>query len=590
MRRTGSIVIAVLLIVSGLTMAQDVSTKEAGAYERKSVTYVNALWLMDESVRGLSSDKVGYILSKVQNGISMKRFDYNPVPESYLTDFVAQANQLSFPPSVSLSIGDNDPMLDSITAVMERTIVPKILEVVDLAKEERAAGLTSEQQRNSFMADKAKTLGITMEDVDKIVNSAYIYIPLLRNVTTVTSDSLYAATISAGIIWFRISTKGEKARAIAVVKRFTASTGLATINKVYGTEKGPVDYKEFAFNSAVKNAVRNLVVATQEIPDFRLSSQVVDQGFMSVGFNLGKNEGLTLDDKYLIVETVEEADGRLTQKENGWVMVTSVADSSSKQGYKSSALVMAGEPYTGVVLSEYPRIPVDILFRGRMFPLSLDTMKSSTLFDSTAKIAGAYGGGIEAQYNIGKGGIGQFFLGLGGAAGLIVPSGEKKANVFGTSTYGKAKFGPSLAWAAELTLTKKFYIGRVALVLQPAFGYQSVILITEKSPALGNSSNKEETYRLSNAALGFEANAGLEIALSPSVNFGVGAGYQMYGSSKKWEYEVKKGTAENFEKISTAENQNALNHTGITAHVYLVWSPPALAFDPADAARGMAGL
>ena len=589
--------LAVLCIATFVIQAQDVS-KEAGKYERKSVTYINALWLMDESAHQLTNEQVGYILDKVKKGISMKRFDYNPVPETFVSDFVTQANACKFLPAAPAAMAQTgfsgfglgsvpDPMLDSITAIMERTVVPKILEVVDLNKEMRAGNLTSEQQRNSFMSDKAKTLGITMEDIDKVMNSAYVFIPLVRRVSETLKDSSYTMSFDAGIIWFRISTKGEKARAIPVVRKFSFSMGPGRLGKSYISSTGPIDYKEFAFRSAVKNAVRNLVVATQEIPEFRLSGQVLEQGFLSVGFDLGKNEGVKIDDKYHFVEFTEEADGSISQKKNGWVMVTSVGDSNSSHGYKSKAQVIGGSPFTGAVLSEYPRIPIDIILKGRMFAFKNDSTHSpfasvNRLFDSL-QMTNAFGAGIDAQYNIGRGmGISQLFFDIGFGMGWGSAAGKLHIQ----SGTDNPKLSSSGCMAIEASLVKKFYIGRVALMLQPTFSYQMVTVLSDK----WNDGFSDEYYRVTNSNLGFAANGGLEIALGAAVNFGLGAGYQLLGPNKDWDRESKTTSGGSWGDKSTFTNDLGLNYTGLTLQVYFTWSVPGLPFDPIDLVRASAGL
>jgi hypothetical protein len=578
---------AALFLVPAAGAAQDVSTKEAGAYARKSISYINTLWLMDESVRGLPPEKVAVILDKIKQAVFMPRFDYNPVPDSLVREFAGQANQIRYPyvNEAVNTAGGADPMLDSLTAVMERTVVPGVLAVVDLAKELRAANLTSEQQRNSFIADKAKTMGITMEDVEKVMNSAYIFVPLLRGYTEELKDSSYTAGVSAGIIWFRISTKGDKASAAPVVKNFTYSSGFSIKDRKYATEAGMAGYREFAFRAAVKNAARNLAAATKEIAEFKLSGQVIDKGLMGVGINLGKREGLKVDDKYQLVEMFDDGRGGQTAKKAGWVMVTSVADSTSKQGYKSKAQVIGGSPYIGEVLSEYPRLPLDVLIRGRMFAFKAAPDSTNPLLDSLS-LANSYGGGIDIQYNIGRlFGLNQFFFGLSGGVGTGSASGYKKADNLASdgTLHERAKINWMLSWSAGISLIKKFYIGRVAIVLQPEVGYQSVLLGTDKS-ATG-----DEYFLLTNTALGFAANGAIELALSPAVNLGVGAGYQMYGKSPGWDYSYKQGTGGNWQKIASVSNGSPVDHTGITAQVYLAWSLPSIAFDPLDMVQGVAG-
>jgi|WetSurMetagenome_2_1015567.scaffolds.fasta_scaffold00509_7 hypothetical protein len=586
MHKSYCIVAAVLFLLPNVSTAQNV-TKEAGAYERKSVSFIDALWLADESALSMQPGEVREILDAVKRAVSMPRFDYNPIPESLQRDFADRARAMRMPyvNEATATAGGDDPMLDSIAAVMENTVVARVLEIVDMNKDMRAANLTSEQQRNSFMSDKAKSLGITMEDIQKVMNSAYIYLPVVRGYTTQLNDSMYTAGFAAGIVWFRIITAGEKARAIPVVKSVTYSSGFSMKDRTYATTSGLVGYQEYAFRSAVKNAARNLAVATQQIPEFKLSGQIVDRGFMSVGVNMGKREGLKVDDKFQMTEVTEDANGNQTTRKKGWVMVTRVADSLSKHGYKSKAQVIAGRPYIGAVLNEYPRLPLDLLIRGRMFAFTVrDT--TTPLFDHL-KLQNAYGGGLDVQYDIGKYmGLGQFFIGLSGGVGTGAVFGNKSDayDAAQGADHGAAGLSWMLEWTAELSLVKKFYIGRLAIVLQPQGGYQSLVLVTGK----GRGSYGDEYYSFTNAGIVFNANGGLEFALSPAVNIGVGAGYQMLGTNASWDYSCKAGSNGSWKKVATVKDAT-VDRTGITANVYLVWSLPSLAFDPVDMVHGMVG-
>jgi hypothetical protein len=71
---------------------------------------------------------------------------------------------------------------------MDEVVVPKVLEIVDLNKELRAQNYTSEAQRNSFYATKAKEFGFTDVELAKIMNSAFIYIPLVSNFSAKEND------------------------------------------------------------------------------------------------------------------------------------------------------------------------------------------------------------------------------------------------------------------------------------------------------------------------------------------------------------------------------------------------------------------
>lgn len=558
---------------------------EQALYQRKSVTYIDALWLMDQSVRNLPPDRVAMVLQRVNSELHLGRFDYNPVPQSLITDFVAQANGIEFPARSPIA-GGPDLMLDSITAILQRTVVPRIIAILDSCKEVRAGQNVTEAQRNSFIADKAKSLGITMDDVNAVMNSAFIYLPLVRRYETrLDKDSSYTASVDLGIVWFKIATTTEgETQAKVTVKKFSTSTGFSRLGKVYASQNGPLDYKDFAFWAAVKNGIRNLVVATQEMAEFRLGAQVMDKRFERVGFELGKNEGLVVDDKYRIVEYLEESGGVTTKKNRGWVMVSKVADSTSKEGYKSWAQIISGAPYTGVALSEFPRIPIDLVIKGKSFPFVQTKDTVTSLFDSLS-IDGGYGFGADVRYNVGrKLGIRQLFLGFGYGMGLGSAKGAKESYVTGTTTYGQAEISSVYNMSFELYLIKKFYIRRLALVLEPLFGYQRVSVLTDKWTSI---SDTTFTFRLTNSTMGFGINGGLEFALTPALSIGGSAVYLFYPKSSDWDYEYKKDSGK-YQTIKTIKNDLEIDQSGLRFEFYLTWSPPALAFDPLDAVRGLA--
>jgi hypothetical protein len=382
------------------------SLTEAGKYERKSVTFINALWLMDEASRKMTTEQIEMMLKKVNEAITMPRFDYNPLPEAITNAFIAKANA-----STELSI-------DNIVSIMDEVVVPKILEIVDLNKELRAQNYTSEAQRNSFYATKAKEFGFTDVELAKIMNSAFIYIPLVSNFSAKQNDYC-EHQCKMGVVWYRITTKGEKAKAIKVVAEMSSTMGMAKKNRIYKTSDGALASPKFAFRSMVKNGARNILAATQSMPEFRLSSQVIEKDKGYVGFDLGKKEGILIDDKYDICEFEEKEDGSIVQTKSGWVSVSMVADSNSKEGYKSKAYIVSGDPMTGAVLSEFPRIPIDIAIKFRTFPggkLKVSYYNTTTFAMDTKDSTTPTGMGLQldARYNIGrKFGVQQLFLGVG---------------------------------------------------------------------------------------------------------------------------------------------------------------------------------
>lgn len=534
-------VVFLLLVLIVPVFAQE---QEAGQYERKSVSYINALWLLDPTARALSGDQVSYVLEKVKQGVSMSRFDYNPLPESLLKNFVDRANQ-----SKKLTI-------DQIANLMDETLVPKIVKILDAEKELRAASLQTEQQKNSFISDKAKDLDVTGEQMQKIMNSAYLYLPVISGVVLVRSgpDSAVAwkATANMGILWYSLKTDGPKPSVTLKVKSMTLVFGLARVKRATAISDGNyvidgqvVPAREYAFRSMVRSGVKNLVVATQRIKDFQLSGQVLESGFSSVGFDLGTKEGLFTDDKYLIMEQVEVEGGEIEEEKIGWVLVSKVADTSDRP-YKSTGILVSGSPSSGNILREYPRLPIDLAFGYRSFPLS-------GAVSGDDKISGGQGGEIIALYNIGRlMGLNQLFLGFAAGAG-------------GGSITGQEPMPSAVCNTLEGVLQKKFYLRRCALVPEIRFGAQGVTVTSDDSSG-------------TNAALGLAAGGKLEFALAPSLNIGGGASFHLHGESNDWVKDGITGTGD------------PIDHSGLAIRAYLNWSPPQLPFDPWEMLRGLSGI
>lgn len=147
------------------------------------------------------------------------------------------------------------------------------------------------------MATKAKELGYTVDEIEKVMNSAYIYIPYLTEFTEKKEKNSANITLKGGIIWFQVVMKDNKPTVKLRVKKSTKSSG-------FGSEK-------FALQSAAMNFARNLLVATQSMPEFRLSSTIAEVEGKNITFSLGKKEGIKIDNCFFVGEWMEDDEGAL---------------------------------------------------------------------------------------------------------------------------------------------------------------------------------------------------------------------------------------------------------------------------------------
>jgi hypothetical protein len=170
---------------------QNIYTKEAGTYQRSSVAFLNIVAYKNRALT--NSQWSDYLVKTIQDSVRMPRFDYNEISESIVKKFV------SMPTSMS------------IEERMDATVVPAILAAVDAEKEVRAVALLSEQQKNSFITDKAKELGVTEEELNTVMNSAYIFVPVyVTHEERKNEAKEHVITLTAGGYWWKIDNSGEK--------------------------------------------------------------------------------------------------------------------------------------------------------------------------------------------------------------------------------------------------------------------------------------------------------------------------------------------------------------------------------------------
>jgi hypothetical protein len=547
--------------------------EEAGQYTRSSVTHMNTLWLMDNSVQQLSSSQVSTILEAIKEEIAIPRFDFNPIPEPLKKDFVDEANR-----SLSGFNGSDEEAMEAISTVMNTTVVPTVVDVVKTQSRMRAMDLRTEQEKNSFITDKARELGITAEHIEQVMNSAYLYIPFVMDYTQHTDGEKYRETMKFGIIWWQITATEDTAFAEIAHRDVRFSMGNGRVGNSYSVNGERKNHQEYAFYTMTQNGARNLGVATREIEDFILSGQVISGNPMRMTFNLGEEEGLTVDDKYLIIRDEILADGTRKSRRDGWGFVKNVGDSLGDRGYQSRAQVVSGNPRIGSVVREYPRLPIDVSFGYRYFPYFAEGEGTQEDFS----VDGGHGIEARAAYNIGRhAGISQLFfdfgfaMGFGGAEGEIFFPGS----IISGGKWEEVDFVENYSF--DFALMKKFYLRRLAVVIS---GGGTNSTIRSGTPELTWLNLIYDRLAVENSQWGGFASGGVELALSPALNLGAKGQYLFMNETNQWDYVGEKDG--DWDYLGSYTDATVDHSKGISIQAYLTWSPPSLPFDPIAWVRG----
>jgi hypothetical protein len=314
-------------------------------YQRKSVSYINALWLATPEAQKISPERATQLLESIKRGIEMERFDYNPLPDSLVQKFAQEAKK------------ENILTPERAEELLKEIVVPTVIKVLNEQMEVRAKELISEEERNSFIVIKAKEIGLTAEHFEKILNSAYMYLPILIDYShesvsmkVLTEDLKIVEkqgigyTLKIGIIWFSLKVSGGKER-VTAVKQIEVTAG--------GWD--PNDSK--AFTVAAKSLEDDLRIKTVTLYQFRLYGQVLECSNGKVEFDLGMKEGVLIDQKFRVYEKVEDRNGNYKLDKKGFFMVSYVGDNVS---YGKPII---GTYDSGMLVEEFPRHNIDVLWR-----------------------------------------------------------------------------------------------------------------------------------------------------------------------------------------------------------------------------------
>jgi hypothetical protein len=347
---------------------------------RKSISYYDGI-LLPKNV-GIPAATIELTRTKVKQALFLERFDYNILPQALQNKADAAIAGLS------------SPSVERLGKALEDILMPEIVKILSINRELRAKEFVDQQERINFLTTKAKETGITADDLEKVMNAAYLFIPFISSYNHEVEDHRIEANIEGGIIWYHVSTSIDPPRLVPLVEKSSSAFGTAIIGKkyhefVWGGEE--MNAKEFATLTAVQAYVKNLQTLTRQIPEFKLSAEIITARSGRLSFKLGTKEGLKIDDKLDIVEFFEDTAGILKAKSIGCALVTKVVNNQAetKMIQYSEARQFMGRAEPGMLVLERPRLPIDLGFRFVSFPLKQNN-----------NIIQNYGGEFGLDFNV----------------------------------------------------------------------------------------------------------------------------------------------------------------------------------------------
>lgn len=560
-----------LLFITILLFSVAISAQER-KYQRKSIS---SLGLLNLSFVNVPS---AMIENRINFHIQLPRFDYNSLSDSALSAYRERVSALGF----------RNATPSQITAILNETIIPQVSLALKAVAEERALGNLKEEDLAMAAANKLKGSGLTAEDILKVLNTAYLYVPVVARYNESTDEeNNLTVEISGYILWFRVKTNPDgNAEAVFLKGGSVMQSGTATTSKDknYKTRQRTLPGGEYARLSAIEAWARNLSLAMRRLPDFQVTAEILSLRGATPEANIGTREGVGLDDGFYAEELFENSKGELETRRIGFFRVASVGDNRKNQSATSTFYphITRGVE-RGVLLKEHPQFGLDIAIRPKFFrlrlskettPLRREMLSEYGVDDfsfTTVPLAFALkedvteAGGIELgfHYNLAKQtGVRQLFatadFGFGIGNTSFTPAAPNGISALILSGYAGAM--------------KKFWLRRWNFYLGGSAGLDGLFL------SVGNT-NEGDLESLSFITASVRADFGLELMLTPDLLLSIGGNYKFgfppFLSSLSYKDSSAKDDSQTFTIPFTARGFRDTNFNGITLNIGISYSLPS---------------
>jgi hypothetical protein len=531
-------------------------------YERKSVTSLGAVLFKTTPAPEL----VTLINNRLKAHLEVSRFDYNALSGDAASEFVRKANA-------------TDLSSENIQRVLEETIVPKITRAVNAVAEERAKGNLTEEDIARAAVDKMKGSGLTAEDIKNVMNSAYLYLPIVTDWNADDSSS----AVEGYVAWYRIrQNKGnatiEKLKEASTIQK---GNGSGNPTESYRLKNRSVNGTEFAKIIAINTWAKNLAVAMKNISAFQLGGEVKNVDGNIVEVNLGKKEGVGLDDGYDVLEDIEDSKGNIVSQNIGFVRADKVADNITDNSQHSRFKKYIGGAFErGIIIRERARLGIDIAFKVKQSTIKIPKeltvpftmgrdINNNFVYPWKEDVTSSVGIVASFALNIAKmTQVRQLFFDVDVFLGTVSASQNTPDDVV------LFPYEPSLSTLygnIYTGITDKFWFGRMNLAISAKVGGDVLWLTDTKAVE-----NSFEELRI--IALGAQFGAGFEYLVSPDWIFNMNVSYKIAEEPAKYELKIK--GEDKFKESDFAAGDPIPDFSGISFSVGLSFALPSLEVDP----------
>ncbi|HTP13647.1 MAG TPA: hypothetical protein VMM37_08445 [Bacteroidota bacterium] len=569
---------------------------ESQVYRKKVVSYVDMVLVPPQFP--LTQYQRALIRKSVPEAMTLTRFNYAPLPEHVVAAFASASSTLAtFTP-------------ENVRPIIEQTLAPPLVSILDINKELYSKQNLSETERNTFLATKAKAAGLSASELESILNSGYFYVPFVEKyVHTVKKDvreekdqkgkvvkkvpyTKYSHELALGLLWYKVNVDEANNASVVYVGRVQGWKGFPVERSKEQDDDENGDADGSAFRDVVDVNCKNIALETKRMETFSLAGGVTEVSATGLRLSLGSREGVGLDDTFWIEEMEETDAGQIIKTKRGFVKVRQVGDNKRNESATSYAQVITGTNYSaGLSATELPLMGMNAIVSATVFPARISPFNTGapvpaflTVPDSQYNFGFhvlsesrlAYGGMFGVQISLAHtANVSELWFHIGGTIGVTnvdgkfyVPHFDANKNIAGTDS---ADIGASLTGNITAGLVKKFYFRRYGFLLQADVKYS---LLRMSASGKDETNKNDVSYKLTNGALGFDARAGLEIYMTPTLSVGFAAAYDLYGVTNSYTALVTDNNNNDITKKTDVPGPD-LRYGGLGYYVWVNYSLPS---------------
>ncbi|MCF7805105.1 MAG: hypothetical protein K9N46_04475 [Candidatus Marinimicrobia bacterium] len=239
---------------------------------------------------------------------------------------------------------------------VKRSVLPYVKRVLNIQKEILAADLVTQEQQHSFIATKARSLGITATQLEHVLSSSYICIPVVYFIGKTPNDIIAKTNnlnveIRGFFLWYNISFNQDVSKVEFQEGIYTRFSGLGE----YKTDCKMLNWKlwECAYLDAVSGMQDLLSAIFEHLSIFRHYDTLNYVKWNKVFLEINKNSKLKVDDRYFVKEYFTRPDSGMKARTIGYIRVTDQKRRYFQTGNQYEAVPVFGGPFSkGMVLEE----------------------------------------------------------------------------------------------------------------------------------------------------------------------------------------------------------------------------------------------